>query len=94
MYEALDPLLMSQLRLTVMSYLMVAKEADFNRLKDETGATSGNLSIQIGKLQEAGYITVEKTFRHNYPLTVCRLTDAGIEAFELFHQRLQVYFQK
>lgn len=94
MYEELDPLLMSQLRLTVMSYLMVTKEADFNRLKEETGATSGNLSVQISKLQEAGYIAVEKTYRHNYPLTLCRITDAGIEAFDLFHRRLQMYFKK
>lgn len=94
MYEELDPLLMSQLRLTVMSYLVVTREADFNRLKEETGATSGNLSVQISKLQEAGYITVEKTYRNNYPLTLCRITDAGIEAFDRFQRRLQVYFKR
>lgn len=94
MYEELDPLLMSQLRLTVMSYLMVAREADFNRLKEETGATSGNLSIQIGKLQEAGYIEIEKTYRNNYPLTLCRVTPAGIEAFDQFQQKLQAYFKR
>lgn len=94
MYEELDPLLMSQLRLTVMSYLVVTREADFNRLKEETGATSGNLSVQISKLQEAGYITVEKTYRNNYPLTLCRITDTGIEAFDRFQQRLQVYFKR
>lgn len=94
MYEELDPLLMSQLRLTVMSYLVVTREADFNRLKEETGATSGNLSVQISKLQEAGYIAVEKTYRNNYPLTLCSITDAGIEAFDRFQQRLQVYFTK
>jgi len=93
-YETLDPLLMSQLRLTVMSYLVVAEEADFNRLKEETGASSGNLSIQIGKLQEAGYIGVEKTYRNNYPLTLCRITPTGVEAFDRFQQRLQVYFKK
>lgn len=94
MYEELDPLLMSQLRLTVMSYLMVAREADFNRLKEETGATSGNLSIQIGKLQEAGYIEIEKTYRNNYPLTLCRVTPMGIEAFDQFQQKLQAYFKR
>ncbi|MBK8425870.1 MAG: transcriptional regulator [Lewinellaceae bacterium] len=60
MYEDLDNLLLSQLRLAAMSYLMVVKEADFNTLKEQTGATSGNLSVQINKLQEAGYIQVEK----------------------------------
>ncbi len=94
MYEELDPLLMSQLRLTVMSYLMVARESDFNRLKEETGATSGNLSIQIGKLQEAGYLEVEKTYRNNYPLTLCRVTPAGIEAFDQFQRKLQTYFKR
>jgi DNA-binding MarR family transcriptional regulator len=90
----LDSLLLSQLRLAVMSYLMVAKEADFNRLKDETGATSGNLSVQISKLQEAGYVEVEKTYRNNYPLTLCRITPVGVQAFETFYDNLKGYFQK
>jgi DNA-binding MarR family transcriptional regulator len=92
-YGELNNLLLSQLRLAVMSYLMVTKEADFNTLKDETGATSGNLSVQIAKLQEAGYIEVEKTYRNNYPLTLCRITDQGIDAFELFYKNLQHYFK-
>ena len=94
MYEELDPLLMSQLRLTVMSYLVVTREADFNRLKEETGATSGNLSVQISKLQEAGYITVEKTYRNNYPLTLCRITPEGVAAFEAFYTDLKTYFDE
>ncbi len=77
-----------------MSYLMVVKEADFGALKEQTGATSGNLSVQIGKLQEAGYIEVEKTFRNNYPLTLCKITPAGIAAFEQFYRNLQTYFHK
>ena len=76
-----------------MSYLMVVRESDFNQLKNETGATSGNLSVQITKLQEAGYVEVEKTFRNNYPLTVCRITPVGIAAFEAFYQHLQAYFR-
>jgi len=94
MYEDLDNLLLSQLRLAAMSYLMVVKEADFNTLKEQTGATSGNLSVQINKLQEAGYIQVEKTYRNNYPLTLCQITPAGIQAFEAFYQRLQTYFKE
>jgi DNA-binding MarR family transcriptional regulator len=94
MPEELDALLLSQLRLALVSYLMVVKEADFGALKEQTGATSGNLSVQIGKLQEAGYIEVEKTFRNNYPLTLCKITPAGIAAFEQFYRNLQTYFHK
>lgn len=94
MFGELDALLMSQIRLAIMSYLMVTKEADFNSLKEQTGATSGNLSVQIGKLQEAGYIEIEKTYRNNYPLTLCRITPQGIDAFEAFYKNLQVYFKK
>lgn len=92
MYQELNPLLLSQLRLAILSYLMVAREAEFNMLKEKTGATSGNLSVQVGKLQEAGYITVEKTYRNNYPLTLCRITPEGIIAFEQFYQDLKTYF--
>ncbi|MBC7778293.1 MAG: transcriptional regulator [Phycisphaerae bacterium] len=92
MYQDLDPLLLSQLRLAIMSYLMVAQEAEFNVLKEKTEATAGNLSAQLSKLQEAGYIAVEKTFRNNYPLTLCRVTPQGIAAFEGFYRDLKGYF--
>ena len=92
MYRELDPLLLSQLRLAVMSFLMVAREAEFNLLKEKTGATAGNLSVQIGKLQEAGYIEVEKTYKNNYPLTICRITPTGVAAFEAFYGDLRTYF--
>jgi len=74
-----------------MSYLVVTQEAEFNILKEKTGATAGNLSVQIGKLQEAGYIAIEKTFRNNYPLTTCRITTDGISAFEAFFDNLKGY---
>ena len=92
MYQDLDPLLLSQLRLAIMSYLMVAQEAEFNVLKEKTDATAGNLSAQLSKLQEAGYIVMEKTFRNNYPLTLCRLTPQGMAAFEDFYHDLKTYF--
>lgn len=92
MYKELDPLLLSQLRLAVMSFLIVAREAEFNLLKEKTGATGGNLSVQIGKLQEAGYIEVEKTYKNNYPLTICRITPQGMTAFEAFYGDLKTYF--
>lgn len=94
MYKELDPLLLSQLRLAIMSYLMVVREAEFNALKEETGATAGNLSAQISKLQEAGYLQVEKTYKNNYPLTLCKLTPVGIEAFEAFYADLKTYFNQ
>lgn len=94
MFKELDPMLLSQLRLAIMSYLMVVREAEFNALKDETGASAGNLSAQISKLQEAGYIGVEKTYRNNYPLTLCKITPKGIEAFEAFYADLKTYFNQ
>jgi DNA-binding MarR family transcriptional regulator len=92
MYPELNPLFLSQLRLATMSFLMVAREAEFNILKEKTGATAGNLSVQIAKLQEAGYIEVEKTYKNNYPLTICRITPQGVAAFETFYGDLKGYF--
>jgi DNA-binding MarR family transcriptional regulator len=94
MYKELDPMLLSQLRLAIMSYLMVVREAEFNALREETAASAGNLSAQISKLQEAGYIVVEKTYKNNYPLTLCKLTPRGIEAFEAFYVDLKTYFNQ
>lgn len=92
MFKDLNPIFLSQLRLAIMSHLVVVRQTDFNTLKEQTGATSGNLSVQIGRLQEAGYLEVEKTYRKNYPLTLCRITDAGLEAFEQFYSDLRTYF--
>ena len=92
MFKDLNPLLLSQLRLAIMSYLLVSREADFNALKKQTQASSGNLSIQIGKLQEAGYMEVLKTYKNNYPLTLCKITPVGVEAFEAFYRDLKEYF--
>ena len=91
MLPKLDPLLHSELRLAVMSILAGADEADFTYLKEQTGATSGNLSVQIEKLAEAGYISVEKGFRGKMPRTVCRLTPTGTEAFRAYVKALHKY---
>lgn len=93
MFKELDPLLHSQLRLAIMSLLMSVKEAEFTFLKEKTGASSGNLSVQIDKLKQAGYITVTKSFRDNYPLTVCQKTDKGIGAFEVYVKNLKTYLK-
>ncbi len=94
MFKDLDPLLHSQLRLSIMSLLISVKEADFTFLKEKTGATAGNISVQISKLAEADYITVKKTFKDNYPLTSCSITKKGIKAFENYVDSIQAYIKK
>jgi DNA-binding MarR family transcriptional regulator len=91
MFPKLDPLLHSELRLAVMSILAGVEEADFNYLKEQTGATSGNLSVQIDKLAEAGYIAVEKGFRGKMPRTTCKITPTGSEAFRVYIKALKKY---
>ncbi|MGM0579711.1 MAG: winged helix-turn-helix domain-containing protein [Bacteroidota bacterium] len=93
MFEPLDPLLHSQLRLAVMSLLMNVEQADFNFIKEKTDATSGNLSVQVNKLKDAGYIKVDKAFKDNYPHTTCRITDKGIDAFETYLNALRSYIK-
>lgn len=91
MFKDLDPILHSQLRLAVMSLLISVKEAEFTFLKDQTNATAGNLSVQIQKLKEAGYIDVIKQFKDNYPQTICKVTPTGVKAFEVYVKNLQSY---
>lgn len=91
MFRELDPLLHSQLRLSVISLLIGVKSATFTFLLEKTGATRGNISIQLKKLEEAGYITIEKTFRDNYPQTTCQITPKGVEAFEKYVDALKDY---
>ena len=94
MLKDLDPLLHSQLRLGVISLLMSVDAADFTWLKEKTNSTAGNLSVQIDKLSEAGYITVEKSFKGKKPLTTCKITKAGIKAFEEYVAALKQYINK
>ena len=91
MFKDLDPILHSQLRLSIVSILMSVEEADFNFIKESTGATSGNISIQVKKLQDAGYIEVKKTFKNNYPNTTLSITKKGIAAFETYVNDLKKY---
>ncbi len=90
-FKDLDPLLHQQLRLSVMSLLMSIEEAEFSFLLEKTEATSGNLSIQITKLKEGGYISVTKKFRKNYPLTLCRITPLGRQKFTEYVNALKDY---
>jgi len=93
MFPELDPLLHQQLRLQIMSLLMTVETAEFNFLLKETGATRGNLSVQIKKLEKAGYLSVNKSFRDNYPLTTCATTAKGQDAFEKYVEALERYFK-
>lgn len=93
MLKKLDPLLHNELRLKVVSILSGVAEAEFKFLLEETGATKGNLSVQVSKLADAGYIKVEKTFRNNYPLTTCTITKKGLNAFEEYATALKAYFR-
>lgn len=94
MLKSLDPLLHSQLRLGVMSILIGFEEASFNFLKEKTAATGGNLSVQLDKLEKAGYISIHKTFKGKRPLTSCKITKVGIEAFEKYVNHLKTYIEK
>jgi DNA-binding transcriptional ArsR family regulator len=90
-FKELDPILHSQLRLAVMSLLISVKEAEFTFIKEKTNATAGNLSVQLNKLKDAGYIDITKQFKDNYPLTTCSITPKGIDAFDQYVQDLQQY---
>jgi DNA-binding transcriptional ArsR family regulator len=91
MLKELDPLLHSQLRLAIVSALMTAEEAEFTWLQEQTGASSGNLSVQLNKLKDAGYIEIKKSFRGNYPQTLCSMTKLGKEKFKAYVDALKEY---
>lgn len=93
MFKDLDPILHSQLRLSIVSILMTVEETNFSFIKESTNAAAGNISIQIKKLQQAGYIKVEKSFRNNYPNTSVSITRKGIKAFEEYVNNLKKYIE-
>jgi len=93
MFKELDPMLHSQLRLQIISLLIGIKSAEFTYLLEKTGATRGNISVQITKLKDAGYIDVQKSFKKNYPLTTCKITPKGVSAFEKYVEALQDYLK-
>jgi DNA-binding MarR family transcriptional regulator len=93
MYKELDPLLHSQLRLAIISFLVGVEEAEFNLLKEKTGASGGNISVQIDKLSQAGYLEITKTFRGKKPLTLCKITKKGLKAFESYVNDLKAYLR-
>lgn len=95
MFKNLDPLLHQQLRLSVMSLLIGVKSAEFSFILEKTNASSkGNLSAQLTKLKDAGYIEIIKSFRNNYPLTTCKITPKGVKAFEAYVEAISGYLNR
>jgi DNA-binding transcriptional ArsR family regulator len=93
MFRELDPILHSQVRLAVMSLLIQVKYAEFSYLLENINTTKGNLSFQLTKLKEAAYIEIKKSFKGNYPLTICEITQKGIDAYEVYVNAIDEYFK-
>ena len=94
MFKDLDPLLHSKIRLAIMSILIGVKSAEFRYFSKNINTTNGNLSFQLGKLKKAGYIEILKTFRSNYPLTTCEITEKGVRAYENYVNSIEDYFKE
>jgi DNA-binding HxlR family transcriptional regulator len=92
-YRSLDSLFHSRIRLAAVSILLQYRTAEFSLLKQETGATDGNLSTHLRKLEEAGYIEVRKTFEERKPKSFYSLTERGRQAFEEYLQRLEQFIR-
>ena len=87
--SALDRVIHEPARLMIMTVLYAVEEADFVYLQRECGLTQGNLSSHLTRLEEASYLTISKTFKGKYPLTLCRLTKKGRQAFEAYSAALR-----
>jgi DNA-binding HxlR family transcriptional regulator len=90
-FKDLDPILHSQLRLSIVSLLVGLEEAEFVYLKEKTNTSAGNLSLQLDKLQKAGYVSIKKGFKGKYPVTTCKLTAKGLKAFERYVATIKSY---
>jgi predicted transcriptional regulator len=89
----LNPLLHSQLRLAIISLLVKNGSVEFNTIKEKTNATAGNISVQLKKLESAKYLSIEKSFKNNYPLTTVSITKNGLMAFEEYVKALKGYLE-
>jgi DNA-binding MarR family transcriptional regulator len=90
----LDRVIHEPARLTLAAILSVVESADFLYLQRETGLTKGNLSSHLAKMEEAGYIKIEKTYRGKIPLTLVRLTDAGAAAYKAYRARFRKFLDR
>ena len=90
----LDRLIHEPARLLIVTILSTVESADFLFLQRETELTKGNLSAHLSKLENAGYVNIEKTFKGKLPLTVCKLTEAGQKAFDGYRRQMQDFIAK
>ena len=90
-FAQLDPVIHSRIRLAVLSILISVREASFNYLKETIGTTDGNLSASLSKLEEAGYISIKKSFKEKKPLTTCSISEKGRTAFSKYMKALETY---
>jgi len=90
----LDRLIHEPARLLIVTILSSVASADFLYLQRDTGLTKGNLSAHLSKLEEAGYIQIEKTFKGKFPLTICKLTSAGQKALKTYRQQIMEFMDK
>ncbi len=88
-YRAIDDVVHGRVRLAVMAYLSGAGTADFGAIKKHTGGSDGNLSVNLRKLEDAGYIAIKKSFVDRKPQTTCMLTNAGRDAWIAYLARMQ-----
>ena len=91
---SLDRLIHEPARLLIVTILSTVTSADFLFLQRETGLTKGNLSAHLSKLEEAGYVKIEKTFKGKLPLTICKLTLAGQKALKVYREQLQNFMNR
>ena len=88
-----DRLIHEPARLMIVAILSAVESADFLYLQRETGLTKGNLSSHLTRLEDGGYVRIEKTYRGKLPLTICRLTPAGQKAFQDYRKRLKKFVE-
>jgi len=89
----IDRLLHEPARAVISAILYAVESADFLYLQRETGLTKGNLSAHLARLEEAGYVEIEKTYRGKIPLTLCRLTEKGRKAFDNYRSQLKQFVE-
>ena len=89
-----DRLIHEPSRTVIVAVLAAVESADFLYLQRETGLTKGNLSVHLSKLEEAGYISIEKTYRGKIPMTLCRMTEIGRNAFKNYREQLKSFVEQ
>ena len=92
-FGEVDRIIHEPSRTIILAILSAVESADFLYLQRETGLTKGNLSAHLSKLEEAGYVNIEKTYRGKVPLTLCRITDEGRTAFDDYRKQLKQFVE-